>query len=369
MNMEMNGSLINNPVAVSPKSVTDSLEQTHLPLCQCLDTFSKWFLLCCGIYCTPAEIKGSFSYICTRIWTCFVTFLALAFFGYVCVFFFTVIIADTSALILIFLATIIQGIGILYAIYHARSRLRELVKKIDVLCFPSATRIPVACFFVFLLLLAPDGIVGFRKSNINATEVCIVAFRVIGLIVWSGVLSVNLLFLTVDANVSLALLSTLIQQQSSIMIEEYSQVKTEIDIRISRNHMSYNLVMGTALINAVIILVILITSEEFFTSNGLSGVFLVLAILSREIVYALVGFYVVSHTNEKSVEITKKIAKQVLLESNTESSVAQLKVFAMAFTDPISFPLAGMTLVKKDIVFRSLIWLTGLFIGLARQKI
>jgi hypothetical protein len=72
--------------------------------------------------------------------------------------------------------------------------------------------------------------------------------------------------------------------------------------------------------------------------------------------------------NEKSHELTKKLSKSVLV-SDIESSVNQLKVLGIACADPISFPLAGMKLTRRDITFRFLIWLTGLFIGIARQKL
>jgi hypothetical protein len=88
----------------------------------------------------------------------------------------------------------------------------------------------------------------------------------------------------------------------------------------------------------------------------------------REVIYAVAGFWFVALVNEKSHELTKKLSKSVLV-SDIGSSVHQLKVFVIASGDPISFPLAGMKLTRRDITFRFLIWLTGLFIGIARQKL
>jgi hypothetical protein len=72
--------------------------------------------------------------------------------------------------------------------------------------------------------------------------------------------------------------------------------------------------------------------------------------------------------NEKSHQLTKKLSKRVLV-NDIESSVSQLKVLGIACADPISFPLAGMKVTRRDIIFRFLIWLIGLCIGIAKQKI
>jgi hypothetical protein len=59
----------------------------------------------------------------------------------------------------------------------------------------------------------------------------------------SAILSVNLLFLIVDAKVSMSLLSAL-TEQDSITVEEYNQVKAEIDNRVSKNSTNNSIVMG-----------------------------------------------------------------------------------------------------------------------------
>jgi hypothetical protein len=90
--------------------------------------------------------------------------------------------------------------------------------------------------------------------------------------------------------------------------------------------------------------------------------------MSREVIYAVVGFWFVALVNEKPHELTKKLSKRVLV-NDIESSVSQLKVYVIANADPISFPLAGMKLTRRDIYFRFMIWLVGIFIGIAKQKI
>jgi hypothetical protein len=103
-------------------------------------------------------------------------------------------------------------------------------------------------------------------------------------------------------------------------------------------------------------------------SDSAGVVFYIIAAMSREVIYAVIGFWFVALVNEKSQELTKKLSKRVLVNA-IESSVSQLKVYVIANADPISFPLAGMKLTRRDITFRFLIWLTGLFIGIARQNL
>jgi hypothetical protein len=57
-----------------------------------------------------------------------------------------------------------------------------------------------------------------------------------------------------------------------------------------------------------------------------------------------------------------------VLVSDIESSSTQVKLYVIASADPISFPLAGMKLTRRDITFRFIVWLVGLFIGIAKQK-
>jgi hypothetical protein len=90
--------------------------------------------------------------------------------------------------------------------------------------------------------------------------------------------------------------------------------------------------------------------------------------MSREILFAFIGFWCVALMNEKSHELTKKLSKKVLV-GDMDSSLNLVKLLGVACADPISFPLAGMKLTRRDITFRFLVWLTGLLVGIARQKV
>jgi hypothetical protein len=126
------------------------------------------------------------------------------------------------------------------------------------------------------------------------------------------------------------------------------------------------IVLGIALTNVIIVFLMFIISEHIATEVG--AIFIIIAAMSREILFAVVGFWFVALVNEKSHELTKKLSKKVLV-GDMDSSLNQLKVLGIACADPISFPLAGMKLTRRDITFRLLVWLTGLLVGIARQKI
>jgi hypothetical protein len=143
-------------------------------------------------------------------------------------------------------------------------------------------------------------------------------------------------------------------------------VKAEIDNRVSKNRTNNSIVMGMALTNIIIVFLVFIVANDIV--SNVEAIFLMLVTMSREILYAIIGFWYAALVNEKSHDLTKKLSKTVVM-SDIESSVNQVKVYIIASADPISFPLAGMKLTRRDIIFRFLVWLTGLFIGIVRQKI
>jgi hypothetical protein len=255
-----------------------------------------------------------------------------------------------------------QGISAVFIIVHTRERMHQIVNKIDLSLFPASRRIALICLLLFYATYIPYLIYNNLQSSVDVLGNIVLPFS---LLASSALLSVNLLFLIVDAKVSMSLLTSL-TEQDAITAEEYKRVKAEIDNRVSKNRTNNNIVMGVALTNVIIIFFIFMISDHI--ASSLQKLLALLAGMSREILFAVIGFWFVALVNEKSNELTKKLSTRVLT-SDIDSSVGQLKVYVTANADPISFRLAGMKLTRRDITFRFLIWLTGLFIGIARQKI
>jgi hypothetical protein len=351
--MELN-SMRNNGSNLDMASISKSLEESNLPLYQCLDEKSMWFLTLCGVNWSKRP------YYFPIIWS--VVVLLLVSYYYIRYGLVSFILFGLHSVFgtLLYLSITLQGIASVFIIVHTRERLYQIVNKIDLFVFPESRRMAVISLLVFFATYFPYLIYTGVDLTINEGITL-----TLGVLTSSAVLSVNLLFLIVDSKVSMSLLTSLIEQDS-INVEEYTRVKAEIDNRISKNKDNNSIVMGMAIINVIIVFLIFIISEHII--SYLELLFIILGAMSREVIYAVIGFWFVALVNEKSHELTKKLSKRVLV-IDIDSSVNHLKVYVIANADPISFPLAGMKLTRKDITFRFLIWLTGLFIGIARQKL
>jgi hypothetical protein len=356
--MELN-SMRNNGSNLDVTSISKSLEESNLPLHQCLDEKSIWFLTVCGVNWTKKP------YYLPIIWYVVVLLIVFTFYiiyGPVSGIILAIQQGGFNVFILLQMGVTLQGIAAIFIVLHTRERMQQIVNKIDLFVFPETRKMSMICLLVFFATCFPYLVV----SNIEVFESIQANFLLaVGHLASSALLSVNLLFLIVDAKVSMSLLTSLLQEDS-IPVEEYNRVKAEIDNRVSKNRTNNSIVMGMALTNVILIFLEFIISEHLIST--LYYIFVIIAMMSREVIYAVVGFWFVALVNEKSHELTKKLSKKVLV-SDIESSVHHLKVFAIASADPISFPLAGMKLTRRDITFRFLIWLTGLFIGIARQKL
>jgi hypothetical protein len=356
--MELN-SMINNGSNLEAASISKSLEASNLPLHQCLDDKSIWFLTFCGVNWTKKP------YYLPIICSVLVLLAASAFYVIMGPFSFVgtwIAYRGFNILLLIELGITLQSIATIFIVVHSRERLLQIVNKIDLFVFPESRGISLICLFVFWATYFPVLIYSNIHYGFDAFGDFVL---LLGLLASSALLSVNLLFLIVDAKVSMSLLTSL-TEQDSITVEEYSRVKVEIDNRVSKNRTNNSIVMGMALTNVIIVFLMFIISEHI--ASNLTDIFIIIASMSREILYAVVGFWFVALVNEKSQEFTKKLSKKVLV-GDPDSSANQVKVYIIASADPISFPLAGMKLTRRDIIFRFLVWLTGLFIGIARQKI
>jgi hypothetical protein len=355
--MELN-SMINNGSTFDVASISKSLEASNLPLHQCLDNKSMWFLTLCGVNWTKKP------YYLPIIWSVVVLLIASIFYLLDGPLGFALLETENSGFniyLLLEAGVTLQGIAGIFIIIHTRGRVNQIVNKIDLFVFPESRTMAFISLLVFFATYFP----GLIYFVLTSEDILVQVILSLGLLASSAILSVNLLFLIVDAKVAMSLLTSL-TEQDSITVEEYNRVKAEIDNRVSKNRTNNNIVMGIAMINVIIVFLVFIISEHIL--SDIAGIQSIVATMSREVIFAVIGFWFVALVNEKSHELTKKLSKSVLV-NDIESSVSQLKVLGVASADPISFPLAGMKLTRRDIIFRFLIWLIGLFIGIARQKI
>jgi hypothetical protein len=90
------------------------------------------------------------------------------------------------------------------------------------------------------------------------------------------------------------------------------------------------------------------------------------AFMLREVILTLIMFWEIAKTNELSIELTEAIGRNdnQLIDFDSEK---QMLLFMNVFSKPVTFPLAGMTLTRKDIIFRIILWSIGILIGVVQQ--
>jgi hypothetical protein len=249
--MELN-SMRNNGSNLDVASISRSLEESNLPLYQCLDLKSMWFLTLCGVNWSKRP------YYLPIIWS--VVVLLIASFFYV---FYGPVrlvldwIFELSYILFIDLGVTLQSIAAIFTVVHSRERLQQIVNKIDLFVFPESRRVALICLLVFYATYFPLLI----YLTVHHYEMWDIYTLSLGLLASSALLSVNLLFLIVDAKVSMSLLTSL-AEQDTITVEEYNLVKAEIDNRVSKNRTNNNIVMGVALASVIIIFLIFIISDN-----------------------------------------------------------------------------------------------------------
>jgi hypothetical protein len=209
--------------------------------------------------------------------------------------------------------------------------------------------------------------------------------------------AVSVLFIFVDVKTSSYLIQYLIHehQANRLTLKLLLKVKQEIKHRVKAHEPANNALMIVALINALFVIIIAIAYK-----NLLNDVIFILAMTTaflREVIFVLVGFWEGAKVNELSDELIVRLSKSVpdeeldylLIEENNNSSSLLLNernnnnndlmmnekdrefhrmtLYTNALSDPISFPLAGMRLTRKDILIRFSLWVSALIIGLIQQ--
>jgi hypothetical protein len=134
-------------------SISKSLEESNLPLQDCLDDKSIWFLSLCGVYGRKETLLLTYSLVCCGYTPSIYFLYGLRTYSS-CSKFLGLRIQFNSILLL--LASIaLQGIATIFIVVHTRGRMHQLVNKIDLFVFPESRRVALICLFVFFVTYVP----------------------------------------------------------------------------------------------------------------------------------------------------------------------------------------------------------------------
>jgi hypothetical protein len=140
-------SIRNNGSNLDVSSISKSLEELNLPLRQCLDDKSIWFLTACGVNWRKDP------YYLPIIWS--VVVLLVVFTFYVILGLFDVIslgieTGEFTVYLLLDLGLTLQGIAAIFIIVHTRERMHQIANKIDLFVFPASRWVALNMFACFL---------------------------------------------------------------------------------------------------------------------------------------------------------------------------------------------------------------------------
>jgi hypothetical protein len=146
---------------------------------------------------------------------------------------------------------------------------------------------------------------------------------------------------------------------------KFRHIREMFNTRVQQASLSNNNLITVALLNMLCVTLVLIVSTSVF--DDLSLALFILAFMIREVIFTVVVFWEIAKVNELSIQLTEEIGHY--RELSNDDTEKQMKLFMNAFSKPITFPLAGMVLTRKDIIFRLILWAIALLTGIIQQHV
>ena len=252
------------------------------------------------------------------------------------------------------IASIFQILSILPSIHHFSTRLNSKCLKIELPHFYSQLLYCIL-FYVFAL---PTGLMFFAYNieiSINTkTQLFYLYSTIFAEIAITGILAVNLLFLYVDAKISINLLNEAINEAKlhTLTLENFCLIRQEIARRVNASFWMNACLVLVAIGNVLAFNIVLYTLSTASPILYKLTIYEVL-IFIKEFLFLGIEFYVTSQVNEKADELTSVLAKQSWNKADdTSLEVMRMSIYISAIDNPISFPLAGYRYKRIDILIQ-----------------
>jgi hypothetical protein len=336
---------------VATRDLMDSLEESDKTLLSMLNTPSHYFLALCGmVWDSP---RGLITAWMCRVWS----FCVLAEVGYC--------YGGESYQLLqhpgvsqklcipIAAALLLQLVGILVGTQHNSRRLWTKCRKYEPTAFSSSLRVTILLALVL--------------SVITMLQYKLDSFVVgVAYVVPCFVLAANVYFLLVDASVCQQILRECVAAANDgrLTTDMVSVARAEISDRIETGFVANTAIMATALANKLAIFVIVIIVPDGFVGT----LFDIIGFLMREVVIAIVGLWSVALVNEEYDKLVFA-AGSIAHEATGSNKHLDNSLVLNLLTCPINFPLAGMTLRRKELLLRFSIWLFGILLSVATKSL
>jgi hypothetical protein len=260
---------------------------------------------------------------------------------------------------------VVQEIGILVGHYYNSGRLLSKCKVIEVKGF-AGIQATVTWLVIAMILISTISLIAMA----NQLELIELAFGVICEVVICLLAGANAVFILADANTTWHLLHLLTQSVddcSELNMHQVNIVRNEVRAIESRGLVGRNAILATALLNVLGVFVLAVTVEA-------PGAYLAESsfVFGREIVIAVVLLYYAALTNEKYDTLVDKVAAQIQKKCcppvDRDGALWANLVLNSIFSSPITFPLVGMTLRRKDVLLRLAVWIFGVALSLLSKR-
>jgi hypothetical protein len=337
------------------------------PLYECLHPAARNVLAVCGLMWKPEQ-----AFCLLHVWNYTVYISSCFIFAYILIHGSILGGNTTSAKLdtIEIIPCFFQTVGFTVIFMQSRKKcLSYYPNKLEIQLYYESLSITYVVF-LFCLLLTLVLVVDWIFFPEIVTISWVYAPILISLLMQSLLISGSLLYLFVDGKCISAVIDRIdltIIHSDCPNLEAYETLYQDILDRVSKASIYYNIIMITAILDIIGLLVC-----SFFFS--LDYLLIPVAVIMKEVIYCVFGFWCVANVNEKAQKLIKRAGSSTTsnkknLSRDMEKRMLRMELFGLLYAKPISFPLAGMVLTRKDVIIRTSIWSLGFAIGLLKEKL
>jgi hypothetical protein len=337
-------------------------------LSDALDSNIYWFLLICGmIY----HDKSPFIRWILLSWNGAVLLILLASVGFNI--YLLAFDRRGTADVLADLTGVAQLLGLLWGIYFNCNRLHACYPKNYVVCLRRSWGITVASVVAMLAMNLSCYFILLGSSSASYRHYMAHIGEMLMVIAMCLLLGANFLFLTADtlaAAAQLHMLLTDLESGNAPLKSQVNSARREFELILGAGWKGNSVIMLAAIFNIFMVFAIVVVPGK-----SIGHIFLLIgSVFFREVLLAGIGLYYIAVVNEKYDLLIELLALHVDRKLDDTSSFDDSLGRANAtlnclYVRPITFPIVGMTLKRKDVLLRFCLWLFSIVLGIVAKKI
>jgi hypothetical protein len=350
-------------------NLENMLEVSSGSLFDSLDSWTRFMLAFCGMNWVELDLKCTMMNILKSAWsTFFMLVVIVAYLGAVVGY--SEIASsrsgDTKTISVLFVIGIFtQFVGIAISTYYNILRTWGKYINVELKMFRGSL---MATVLLIVAFFATQIYTFFYFSRYASFAVALLFF---GVLILDMLLAVNALFIIVDLKVLRFMLKELVEickGPESLNYAAANAVESEFRKRVKSGYLSVTALMSTALVNVVIVFCLFIVSSSDYELLLLE----VFTGFVREVVLSVVVLWHASYVNEEYDYLIKCLGKELkglMLQPHGEQMIRTSSILLSLHSNPLTISIAGMTVRRKDVLFRFSLWLIGILLALAKEKI